>query len=92
MYIHLYIHTCVIINLHLFVLQLVATVSFGTEKYVVNEGDGHVQLALTLSQPLPLEFDTSLILNTINDTNTTSISTGTYVGCITCIHRYQDSQ
>ena len=56
-----------------------ANVSFETIRYDVNEGDGQVELALNLSHPLPLEFNASLRLNAIddtNDTNATFISTG----------------
>ena len=47
-----------------------ATVSFETESYIVNEQDGKVELALSLSQPLPLDFEASLRLNAIDDTTT----------------------
>ena len=51
-------------------VQLGATVSFETESYTINEQDGKVELALSLSQPLPLEFEASLRLNAIDDTTT----------------------
>ena len=46
----------------------VATVSFESTTYEVEEGDGHVELTLELTQAVP--FNTSLELQTIDDTTT----------------------
>ena len=47
-----------------------ATVSFESTKYEVEEGVGHVELTLALSQAVP--FNTSLEIQTIDDTTTTT--------------------
>ena len=61
-----------------------ANVSFETKRYAANEGDGQVELALILSQPLPLDFNTSLRLITIDHTNTTFTTTGELYYVDTC--------
>ena len=52
--------------MHFFILE--ADVSFKEERYEVEEGDGHVELTLVLSQAVP--FETSLELQNIDDTTT----------------------
>ena len=47
------------------------TVSFETTQYEFEEGDGSVEVTLSLSQPVP--FNTSLELQTIDDTTTSEL-------------------
>ena len=49
----------------MFFVILVSTVSFETTRYEVEEGDGHVELTIALTVAVP--FNTSLELQTIND-------------------------
>ena len=51
-------------------LILESTVSFESTEYVTEEGDGHVELTIALTEAVP--FNASLELQTIDDNHTTT--------------------
>lgn len=54
-----------------FIFTSETTVSFESTKYEVEEGDGHVELTIALTEAVPFN-DTSVELQTIDDTTTTT--------------------
>ena len=53
-----------------FIFTSETTVSFESTRYEIEEGDGHVELTIALTEAVP--FHASLELQTIDDTTTTT--------------------
>ena len=64
--------TAVGCDMYLFIFTLETTVSFESMQYDVKEGDGSVELMISLSEAVP--FNASLELHNVDDT--TTITTG----------------
>ena len=58
----------------IFVCLLESAVSFESTRYEVEEGEGHVELTIALTEAVPFN-NTSLQLRAIDDTTTTTITT-----------------